>query len=338
MPTEKSGNTNIIVIAAAAVIVIAGLKTAGPILIPLLLAVFIATLTMPLVRFMVRYRVPEVLSVVVVLLFLLGLVLLFASFIGTTVNAFYKDIPLYEDRFNHLSHTYIEWLRAKGFAVSNDIVRQYINPGQIMRMVAGVLNSLRGMLTSTMLILLIIMFILLEASSLPDKLKRAFGNTTSVLEHFSTISYSIQYYLRLKTIISFVTGLLAWAALKYLEVPYAELWGVTAFLFNFIPTIGSFVAAIPPILLALIMIDPITAISVAIIYIIINTVVGSVIEPRLMGNSLGISPLVVFLSLVFWGWVWGPIGMILSVPLTMVAKIALGVNPSSRWLAVLLGR
>lgn len=338
MQTEKSGSTNIIVVAAAAVIVIAGLKTAGPLLIPLLLAVFIAALTMPLVRLMVRYRVPEALAVTIVLLFLLGLVLLFASFIGSTVNAFYKDIPLYEERFNQLSHTYIEWLRAKGFAVSNEIVRQYMNPGQVMRMVAGVLNSLRGMLTSTMLILLIIMFILLEASSFPEKLKRAFGNTTRALEHFQSIGYSIQYYLRLKTIISFVTGLLVWIVLTYLDVPYAALWAVTAFLFNFIPTIGSIVAAIPPMVLALIMIDPITAITVGIFYLIINTLLGSMIEPRLMGNSLGISPLVVFLSLVFWGWVWGPIGMILSVPLTMVLKIALGINPNSRWLAVLLGR
>jgi len=338
MPVEKSGNTNVLVIGAAAVIVIAGLKAAGPILIPLLLAVFIAILTIPLVRLMVRYRVPESLAVALVLLLLFGLVILLASFIGSTVNAFYKDIPLYEERFNQLSHTYIEWLRAKGFHVSNDIVRQYINPGQVMRMVAGVLNSLRGMLTSTLLILLIIMFILLEASGFPEKLKRAFGKTTRVLEHFRTISYSVQYYLRLKTLVSLVTGLLVWIALTYLDVPYASLWAVTAFLFNFIPTIGSIVAAIPPMLIALIMIDPITALSVGIFYIVINTLLGSVIEPRLMGNSLGISPLVVFLSLVFWGWVWGPIGMILSVPLTMVVKIALGVNPNSRWLATLLGR
>ena len=281
---------------------------------------------------------PQGLAVAIVLLFLLGLVILFASFIGSTVNAFYKDIPLYEERFNQLSHTYIEWLRAKGFAVSNDIVRQYVNPGQIMRMVAGVLNSLRGMLTSTLLILLVIMFILLEASSFPEKLKRAFGETTRALEHFRTISDSIQFYLRLKTIISLVTALLVWIILTVLDVPYAGLWAVTAFLFNFVPTIGSIVAAIPPMLIALIMIDPITALIVGVLYIIVNTVLGSVIEPRLMGNSLGISPLVVFISLVFWGWVWGPIGMILSVPLTMVVKIALSVNPNSRWLATLLGR
>lgn len=338
MMEEKSGNTNILVVGAAAVVVIAGLKVAAPILIPLLLAVFIAVLTIPLVRVLVRYRVPQGVAVAIVLLLLLGLVLLLVSFIGSTVNAFYKDIPLYEERFNQLSHTYIEWLRAKGFAVSNDIVRQYVNPGQVMRMVAGVLNSLRGMLTSTLLILLVIMFILLEASSFPVKLKRAFGETTHALDHFRTISNSIQFYLRLKTLISMVTALLVWVALTALDVPYASLWAVAAFLLNFVPTIGSIVAAIPPMIIALIMIDPITALSVGAFYIMVNTVLGNVIEPRLMGNSLGISPLVVFVSLVFWGWVWGPIGMILSVPLTMVMKIALSVNPNSRWLAILLGR
>ncbi|MFY9180577.1 MAG: AI-2E family transporter [Venatoribacter sp.] len=338
MLENKTKSTHILVVLASTVIVVAGLKLAAGILIPLLLASFIAILAIPFMHFMSRHRVPEAISVVVVLLVLIALVMAVASFIGGTVNAFYHDIPLYEQRFHSLTGQFVGWLNAHGFEVSNSAVRQLFNSGQIMSTATAILNSVRGMLTNTLLILLIIMFILLEASGFPNKLRRAFGEQTQMLSHFKGVSKGVQFYLMLKTIISLVTGLLVWFFLWLLDVPYASLWGVTAFILNYIPTVGSFVAAIPAILISLIMIDPFTAGLVAIVYVVVNTLLGSVLEPRLMGHSLGISPLVVFLSLVFWGWVWGPIGMILCVPLTMVVKIALETNPNSRWLAVLLDR
>lgn len=337
MDSRPLSNNSPIVILASAVIVIAGLKVAGSILIPFLLAAFIAVLTMPFVRWINKFKVPEAIGVLFVLLFLLMLVLLIGSFIGGTVNAFYKDIPLYEARFHSLTSHYIALLNSYGFEISESNLRQFMNPGQMMKTATMVLNSLRGMLTTTLLILLIIMFMLLEGSGLPDKLKRAFGENTRVLQHFQTVSKSVQFYLVLKTIISVVTGILVWLGLVWLDVPYASLWGVIAFLLNYIPTIGSIVAAIPAIIIALITIDAVTASLVAVLYTVINTLLGSILEPRLMGNSLGISPLVVFGSLVFWGWLWGPIGMILCVPLTMVLKIIFETNPSSEWLAILLG-
>lgn len=327
---------NVLVIAAAAVIVVAGLKAAASILIPLLLAAFIAVISIPVMRFMVNKRIPKGIAVAIVLLGLLTIVFLIGSFFGGTVNAFYKDIPIYEQKFRHLLVANLSWLNSHGIEVTDQTLREYINPGKVMSTATGLLNSLRGLLTSTLLILLIIMFILLEASGFPEKLKRAFGDTTQALEHFRGINHSIQRYLVLKTIISLITGVLVWFFLWLLDVPYASLWGVVAFLLNYIPTIGSIVASIPAIIVALVAQDAMTAAMVAGLYIVINTLLGSVIEPRLMGNSLGISPLVVFISLIFWGWLWGPIGMILSVPLTMGLKIALAANPNSRWLATLL--
>lgn len=326
-----------IVAMAAAVIVIAGLKVAGSILIPFLLAAFIAVLTAPFVRWLHKYKVPEGVGVLLVLVFLLFLVLAVISFLGGTVNAFYKDLPLYETRFHSLTSHYIRLLNSYGFELSETNLRQYINPGQMVKTATTVLNSLRGMLTTTLLILLIIMFMLLEASGLPDKLRRAFGENTQVLAHFASISKSVQFYLMLKTIISLATGVLVWICLLWLDVPYASLWGMVAFLLNYIPTIGSIVAAIPAVIIALITVDPLTAGLVAVVYTVINTLLGSILEPRLMGNSLGISPLVVFGSLVFWGWLWGPIGMILCVPLTMVLKIIFETNPETHWLGILLG-
>ena len=327
---------NVLLVAAAAVIVIAGLKAAAIILIPLLLAVFISIINIPFLRWMVNKRVPKGLAVALIILLLVLIMLSVASFLGGTVNAFYKDIPIYEQRFRKLIIENLAWAQQHGFAVTDAMVREYVNPGQVMGAATSVLTSVRGLLTSTLLILLIIMFVLLEASGFPDKVKRAFGSETRALNHFRGINHSIQRYLVLKTGSSFATGLLVWGFLLWMDVPYASLWAVIAFLFNYIPTIGSIVAAIPAIIVALIAKDPFTAGVVAVWYTVVNTLIGSIIEPRLMGKSLGISPMVVFLSLIFWGWLWGPIGMILSVPLTMGFKIAMEANPSTAWLATLL--
>lgn len=337
MSSEPVIKNSPIVVMAAAIIVIAGLKVAGTILIPFLLAAFIAVLVTPIVRWLNRFKVPEVLGVTFVLLLLLLLVIVVVSFLGGTVNAFYRDLPLYEARFHSLFSHYLQLLNQYGFELSESDLRQYISPGQIMKTATTVLNSLRGMLTSTFLILFIIMFMLLEAAGLPDKLKRAFGENTQLLAHFETISHSVHHYLVLKTVISVATGIAIWLCLLWLDVPYASLWGALAFLLNYIPNIGSIVAAIPAIFIVLITMDMFSVTMVTLVYIAINTLFGNILEPRLMGNSLGISPLVVFCSLMFWGWLWGPIGMILCVPLTMVLKIISATNPETSWLAVLLG-
>jgi AI-2 transport protein TqsA len=337
MTTDTSpARLNLLLAAAAAVIVISGLKAAATILIPLLLAVFISIINIPFLRWMVQKKVPKGVAVAFIILILMLILFSVASFLGGTVNAFYKDIPVYERRFRSLILDNLAWAQQHGIVVTDAMVREYINPGQVMGAATSLLNSLRGLLTSTLLIMLIIMFILLEASGFPDKVKRAFGNGTAALEHFRGINRSIQRYLLIKTGSSIATGILVWLILFWLEVPYPSLWAVTAFLLNYIPTIGSIVAAIPALIMALIANDPMTAGIVTIWYIVVNTLIGSIIEPRLMGKSLGISPMVVFLSLIFWGWLWGPIGMILSVPLTMGFKIAMEANPSTVWLATLL--
>ena len=153
----------------------------------------------------------------------------------------------------------------------------------------------------------------------------------------SRIRDAIIYYMSLKTVVSLFTGILAGVLVKALNVDYPVLWGLIAFFFNYVPNIGSFIAAVPPVLLALIQYDFKWAMVMAIGYAAINGIIGNFVEPRMMGKGLGLSTLVVFLSLVFWGWVLGPVGMLLSVPLTMIVKIALENFEQTRWLAILLG-
>jgi predicted PurR-regulated permease PerM len=147
----------------------------------------------------------------------------------------------------------------------------------------------------------------------------------------------VRHYLAIKTWISLATGFLVTVFLVSIGLDYAILWGVLAFMLNYIPTLGSIIAAVPAILLAYIQLGGGWAVGVTAGYLAVNLIMGNLIEPRVMGQGLGLSTLVVFLSLLFWGWVLGPVGMVLSVPLTVTLRIALESRQETRWIAVLLG-
>ncbi len=151
------------------------------------------------------------------------------------------------------------------------------------------------------------------------------------------VASKIKHYMVLKSLMSLATGFLVWVTLWLFGLDYAVLWGVLAFFLNFVPNIGSLLAAIPAVLLAVVQLGFAQAIWIALAYVTINTVIGSVIETKMMGKGLGLSTLVVFLSLIFWGWLLGPVGMLLSIPLTIMAKIACEGWSSTAWIAVMLG-
>ena len=140
----------------------------------------------------------------------------------------------------------------------------------------------------------------------------------------------------IKTWVSLATGALA-AVLCYVGLDFALLWGLLAFLLNYIPNIGSIVAGLPPLLLAIVQLGPLEATLIAAGYLAINNILGNFIEPRFMGQGLGLSTFAVLVSLVFWGWVLGPVGMLLSIPLTMAVKIAMEGRPETLWIAIMLG-
>jgi predicted PurR-regulated permease PerM len=148
---------------------------------------------------------------------------------------------------------------------------------------------------------------------------------------------NVNRYLIIKTAASLVTGILIGLWVWILGLDFPLIWGLLAFMLNYIPTLGSIIAGVPAVLLGFIQFGPGRALMVAVGYLVVNAVLGSVVEPRFQGRGLGLSTLVVFLSLAFWGWVWGPVGALLSVPLTMTLKIALESSPDTRGIAILLG-
>ncbi|UCB48615.1 MAG: AI-2E family transporter [Deltaproteobacteria bacterium] len=333
--TSKAAH--LLIVAASFVIVVAGMRAASSILVPFLLAMFIAIICAPPLFWMQRKGVPNTLAVLSILAGIIVIGLLLAAFVGSSVNEFSKALPLYEKRLADMTAAVVSWLQHLGVEISGPVLTDYFDPGKAMKMAANTLAGLSGLLTNVFMILLTVIFILLEASGLPQKLRTALGGPDESLGQFRNFTESVNRYLALKTVFSLATGVTIAIWLAILGVDFALLWGLVAFLLNYVPNIGSIIAAIPAILLALLQLGWGPALLTCLGYVVANVVFGSILEPKFMGRRLGLSTLVVFLSLVFWGWVLGPVGMVLSVPLTMIVKIAMESNEDTQWIAVMLG-
>ena len=334
---KVSSASRFFITAASFVIVIAGLKAAAPIVVPFLLSAFLAIICTPFLFWMQRRRVPTVLAVLVVVLLLVAVGSVLILIVGTSLTGFLSSIPSYQQRFQQQTADLLAWIAGFGIDISADVMKKRFDPGTVMQMVGNLLTSLTAVLANAFMILLTVVFILFEASGLPLKLRAAMGDPEASLGHYKEFLESVNRYLAIKTTISIFTGITVAIWLTVLKVDYPLLWGLVAFLMNYIPNIGSLIASIPAILLGFIQYGFGSALLVAAGYLFANTLFGSFIEPRFMGRGLGLSTLVVFVSLVFWGWILGPVGMLLSVLLTMIVKIALESRTETRWIAILLG-
>ncbi|MEM7393645.1 MAG: AI-2E family transporter [Verrucomicrobiota bacterium] len=323
---------------ASFTVVVAGMKAASSILVPFFLAMLISIICAPPMYWMQARGVPKGIAVLIILVFIIAAGFLIGTFVGRSVQEFGSELPKIKNRLSVLNEDIVTFIESKGFELSDDAAKGLFNPNFLLSMITNTLSSFTVLLTNAFLILLTVVFILLEASGFPAKLRASLDHPGKTLTGLNTFLESVNRYLAIKTIFSLITGLLIFIWLTIIDLDYPLLWGMLAFLLNFVPNIGSIIAAVPPVLLALIQNDKIwPAVLTAAGHLAINMVIGSLTEPRFMGKGLGMSTLVVFLSLVFWGWVLGPVGMLLSVLLTMILKIALESNEDTRWLAIILG-
>ena len=332
-----NGPAKFLVLAAAFVIVIAGMKAAASIIVPLLLAIFLAIICAPALFWMAQKKISTLPAILLISLLILVVGALTGSLLTVSIADFTKTLPAYAQKLDENFNVLLAWLQTHGLQIEKPIT-EYIKPDAkvLVRVTQELLAQVGVLLKNGFLIYLITVFILMEMSVLPAKIKEA-AESNETFEDLSRIANSVKHYLALKTAISLVTGLLAVLLLVALKVDYAAVWGLLVFLLNFVPNIGSILAAVPPVLLAMLQHGFGTAAIVAAGYLFINISIGSFLEPRLMGRQMGLSALVVFLSLIFWGWVLGPVGMLLSVPLTMAVKVALQANKDTHSIAVLLG-
>ena len=327
-------HTRLLLPMASFVVIVAGLRAADTILIPFLVAIFAAILSLPFLFWMQSRGLPRAIAVVVTIVAATAVLLAAGFLMAGAAAEFARRVPEYQGGLQEVASRLVETLRDRGVELeATDI----FDAGAVIGFAQATMGRVAALLQDAILVLLILIFILFEAAYFPAKLRAALGKRAVFFDRLGRMTGEVQRYLLVKTVMSAMVGVSAgvWTALTGLDYPV--FWGLLAFLMHYIPNIGAVLAGIPPVLLALVELGPGRALVVAIGFVVINTVLGNLVEPPLMGRRFGLSTLVVFLSLIFWGWVWGPVGMLLSVPLTIIVKILLENTRDWHWLAVLLG-
>ncbi len=336
---EWGPGARFLMVLAAAVVVVAGLRAGAPILLPFSLALFLAILTLPILLWLQGRGVPTPLAIVLAVLVdiaIIGLVLLLAAQSVTDLEA---RLPVYTRRLSGLFEGWVALFQDRGIPIGEFMVGDLISATAVMDFTRGILARAASILSTAFIVFLILIFILAEASIFPEKFRAVLGKEDGDMGRFAKITGEVLEYLIIKTLVSLGTGICIglWAWLMGLDFPI--LLGIIGFVLNYVPTIGSILAAIPAILLAIVQFSGLgPAILVGTGYLGINVVFGNLLEPQLLGRRLGLSTLVVILSLIFWAFVWGPIGALLAVPLTMIVKIMLENTEDLKWVAVLLDK
>ena len=355
---------------ACFVIVVTGLRYAAELFIPVMLGLFLAILSLPVLNWLNRKGLPRPLAIIMTVL--INLMILFGIvFVATAATSEFQK------EFQGKQATYALALKER-FATATEMIdsrveaiggffkgeeaesgseengelagtqiptlNEWFNQNWDSRLVfewvgaTDAVGRLTSLFSKSFFVLIISIFLLAESNRYAAKVKEVIRVRGPDLRRLQNSSQDIQKYLGIKTAVSFLTGLLAWFACLMLKVDFPILWGLVAFVFNYVPVIGSIVAAIPPMILALITGGFWPAAAVMGCYLAINIVIGNFLEPMLLGDRFGMSTVVVILSVLFWGFIWGPVGMFLAVPLTMVVKVMLDNSPDLRWISVMLSK
>ena len=332
---DKAG-LHILLKLSALVIILAGIHAAADIIVQLLMALFFAIVLNPLVTWFIRRGVRRPLAITIVVFVMLIMLTLLIGVLAASMNEFLAMLPKYNKMLMQKVLEFERSIPLIHLRLSPERMLQRLDSEKVMAFATTLMTGLSGAMASTLLLVMTVVFMLFEVRHVPYKLRFALSNPQIHIAGLHRALKGVTHYLALKTLISLWTGAIIWAGLVLLGVQFALMWGVLGFLLNYIPNIGSVIAAIPPIIQVLVFNGFYETLLVTAGYLLINLVVGNIIEPRMMGRGLGLSTLVVFLSLIFWGWLLGPVGMLLSVPLTIAVKIALEQTEAGKGIAVLL--
>ena len=334
--TDHRPGSRFLLVAACLGVTIACLKLAAAILVPFVLACFLAVVTMPVMFWLRRRGVGEVTAIVLtVLLDVLVLGLLIALVAGSlgTLNV---RLPTYAGALGLKLAELIAMLEARGLPASTYLNLDLLDPAHVLSWIGVVVQAVIAILKLTFLVGLILIFILAEATVLPYKFKAIVPGKRDGVGRMIGVMGEVKAYLWIKTLMSFGTGVGVGLFCWVMGVDFPVLMGLLAFALNFVPNIGSLLASIPALLLALVLHGPLRMALVGLGYMAVNGMFGNLIETHILGRRMGLSPLVVVLSLLFWSWLWGPVGALLAVPLTMVLKITLEHVPDLAWIAVMM--
>lgn len=322
---------------AAFCVVVASMKAAANIVNPLLMGMLITMVAWPPMRWLQARKVPESISLLLIGLSTLVVGTIFGSIFASAIGGFREKMPLYDANFRTALASGGRWLSDLGIDLDVATIENAVDPAMVFGQVADIANGIGAMVANFTVVVLVSTFLLLELDALPERVRSLHKHGGVWADRINEVTARVNRYLALKTWLSALTGVVAGLGLAAIGVNHAVLWGTLAFMLNYVPNIGSVLAAIPPTLLAAIQLGPAHVVWVMILFTVVNMVIGNILEPALVGNKMGLSSFVVIVSLLFWGWVLGPVGMFLSVPLTMILKIGLDESEGYRWAGALLG-
>jgi predicted PurR-regulated permease PerM len=323
----------IAIIGAAIVIVLAGVRAATPIFGPLLVAVFFAMITAPVMVWLTRRGLPPVLAAGTVVAGLIGLFVGVIIFLGAALAGFIRSLPQYRESLEAQAAVLADY----GIDFAGIRIWDYVDQGFLIQQAAGIARQIGGTAVDAFLIFVGIGFLLIEAPRLAAALARYLGPDSSPYRHLSQSGRLLINYVVVRTKVNLVTGVGTGLFLTLLGVDFAVLWGFIAFVLSYVPYIGLVAAAIPPTLLALIEFGPAGAVAVIVAVALIDAAAENLVLPRMAGRELNLSPFVVLFSVVFWGFILGAVGVFLAIPLTIAVKLFLESWEETRWIGELMG-
>jgi predicted PurR-regulated permease PerM len=328
----------VLIAIAALGLVLAFMRTAADMISALFLAWIIVLVASPLLHWLVHKGAPVWLSFVLTLLAILAAFVAFSLVLVIAVDRFAEAIPAITGELEDLVAAVQETLSSLGvFSPESDSVSSFINPENLLNAIGGFLAGLVGTVSNLILIVMLLIFLLLDAFNAPEKLAREIKAGNTYLQRYFHLSSSLRKYIFITTIVGLTTGVLDVIWFLILGVSFPLLWGILAFLMSYIPTLGFWLAAIPPTIFALLESGPLTAALVFLGVVLINGFAENVVKPKYMGEGLNLSPFMVIFSVIFWAAVLGPIGAILGVPMTLLFKqVVLEADDQNRWIARLM--
>jgi predicted PurR-regulated permease PerM len=264
------------------------------------------------------------------------LLTLFGIFIVTEINDFVAHTASFKEKLQHLLEQFFKFIHNLGIPQKEQELEQIFKPEGLVAVFKKTLVQLGNQFSNTLLILFSASFLIMDSIDFRSKLHRILQSNPERLAAVEEVLGKMHTYFNIMAKVSLITSISALLLLWFFDVDYALLWATLTFFLNFIPVVGSIIAAVPPVILALVEHSWSVALWVALGYLVINNVVGNILQPTMMGRGLGLSSFTVFWSMIFWGWFFGPTGMILSVPLTMGVQFLLLQYDETRWLGFLL--
>ncbi len=328
------GGVRFWIITMGVIIAFTALKEASAVVNMILLAMLITAVSLAPLAWMRKKGIPSTPAILIIIIAVIALIGLTGLVIGSSANNFVQKLPLYQQKFNVVWGHFSEWLTMHGLMEEGMNPLDEINPGKVLPLAGSFFAGFGSALGNMILVFIFFIFMIFEAESFGKKMRYISPESS---ENTQVTLKRLRRYFGIKFITSLATGVSITIALLIIGIDFPVLWGFLAFILNFIPSIGSFIAAIPALILSFILIGPWGMLITAIVYFVINMVIGNIIEPQLMGKNLGISPLIVFVSMIFFGYILGPVGMLIATPLMIVIKILLDSRPVTRSLGIMLG-